>query len=44
MLFTKLTSDLDVRSDNSIFNKSWQTFNNKSASIFLFPPSINANN
>ena len=38
-VFCKLTSALDVRSDNWIFRIS-QTFNSKSPSIFLFPLSI----
>ena len=35
----KFKSDFFVRSEISIFN-SWQIFKSKSASIFLFPPSI----
>ena len=39
IVFCKLRSVFDVRSDSSIFNFS-QTLNSKSPSIFLFPLSI----
>ena len=36
----KIDADLLVISESSILS-SWQNFSSKSASIFLFPPSIN---
>lgn len=39
IVFCKLRSVFDVKSDSSIFNFS-QTFNSRSPSIFLFPLSI----